>query len=127
MKVTVILIISSVLGTVHKAFVSGLKEFEIRGYTKTIQTIALLRSARILRRVLKTWKDLLSLKLQLRLVLKKLAKNDNNDNKMQRKTSVWMFRATNKRNLTREDLDMTKKGKWVVLVVQWLKRQTAES
>ena len=30
---------------------------------------------------------------------------------MRRKTTVWIFQATNKRNLTREDLQMTKKGK----------------
>ena len=36
----------------------------IRGRVKTIQTRALLRSARILRRVLETWGDLLSLGLQ---------------------------------------------------------------
>ena len=30
---------------------------------------------------------------------------------MGRKAIVWTFQATNKLNLTREDLDMTKKGK----------------
>ena len=30
---------------------------------------------------------------------------------MGRKTTVWTFQATNKRNFTRENLDMTKKGK----------------
>ena len=30
---------------------------------------------------------------------------------MGRKTIVWIFQATNKQNLTREDLDMAKKGK----------------
>ena len=30
---------------------------------------------------------------------------------MGRKTTVWIFQATNKRNFTREDLDMAKKGK----------------
>ena len=36
----------------------------IGGRVETIQTTALLRTARILRRVLETWGDLLSLKLQ---------------------------------------------------------------
>ena len=30
---------------------------------------------------------------------------------MGRKTTVWIFQATNKRILTRQDLDMAKKGK----------------
>ena len=40
------------------------KDFEIRGQVETIQTTALLRSVKILRRVLETWRDLLSLRLQ---------------------------------------------------------------
>ena len=35
----------------------------------------------------------------------------NNNTKMGRKTIVWTFQATNKRNITRENLDMTLKGK----------------
>ena len=42
----------------------GLVDMEIRGQVETIETTALLRSARILRRVLETWGDLMSLKLQ---------------------------------------------------------------
>ena len=38
--------------------------FEIKGRVETIQTIALLRSAWILKRILKTWGDFLSLRLQ---------------------------------------------------------------
>ena len=30
---------------------------------------------------------------------------------MGRKTTVWIFQATNKRNLTRKNFDMAKKGK----------------
>ena len=29
---------------------------------------------------------------------------------MRRKTTVWIFQVTNERNLTQEDMDMTKKG-----------------
>ena len=60
MKVTVIPIVFGALGTVPK----GLEELEITVRIETIQTTALLRSARILRRVLKTRVDLLSLRLQ---------------------------------------------------------------
>ena len=54
MKVTVIPIVIGALDTVTKGLVQRLKDFEIRGGMETIQTTALLRSARILRRVLET-------------------------------------------------------------------------
>ena len=49
-----------VLWMISKGLVRGLKDLEIRGGAETIQTKALLKSARILRRVLKTWGDWLS-------------------------------------------------------------------
>ena len=63
MKMMVIPIVIRALGTVTRGLVHRLKDLEIRGQVETIQTTALLRSARILRKVLETW-DLLSLKLQ---------------------------------------------------------------
>ena len=54
---------SSVLGAVTEGLVQGLESLEITGRVEIIQTTALLRSARILRRVLETRGDLLSLKL----------------------------------------------------------------
>ena len=63
MKVTIVPIIIGALGTIPKGLVKGLEDLEIREYAVTILTIALLRSARILRGVLETWGDLLSLKL----------------------------------------------------------------
>ena len=51
---TVIPIVIRASGTVTKGLVQGLEDLEIRGWVDTIQTIALLRSARILRRVLET-------------------------------------------------------------------------
>ena len=54
MKVTVIPIIIDGLGKVIKGLVRGLEDLEIRGQMETIQTTALLRSARILRRILET-------------------------------------------------------------------------
>ena len=47
----------------HERIDKGTGGVEIRGRGKTIQTTALLKSARILRRVLETRGDLLSLKL----------------------------------------------------------------
>ena len=63
MKVAVIPIVIDALGTVNKILVQGLEDLEIRGRMEIIQTTALLRSLRILRRVLETWGVLLSLKL----------------------------------------------------------------
>ena len=54
MKVTIIPIVIGALGTVTKGLVQGLGDLEIRGRVETIQTTALLGSARILRRVLET-------------------------------------------------------------------------
>ena len=54
MKVTFISIIIGVRGTVTKVLTKGLEDLEIRGQVETIQTTALLRSARIRRRVLET-------------------------------------------------------------------------
>ena len=54
MKVTMISFVIGALGTVTKGFIKGQGVFEIRGPVKSIQTIALLRSTKILRRVLET-------------------------------------------------------------------------
>ena len=54
MKVTVIPIVIGILGIVTKGWVQGQEDLEIRERVETIQTTALLRSARILRRVLET-------------------------------------------------------------------------
>ena len=52
MKTTVIAIVIGALVTVTKESVKGLDELKIMTREETIQTTALLRSARILRRVL---------------------------------------------------------------------------
>ena len=54
MKVTVIPIVTGTLGTVPKGLIQGLEDLEIRAQVETIQTTALMRSAKILRRVLET-------------------------------------------------------------------------
>ena len=68
MKVTVIPIVIGLLGTVPKRLVQELVDLEIRGQVETIQTTPLLRLAKILRRVLETVGDLLSLKLQWKTI-----------------------------------------------------------
>ena len=54
MKVTIVPIVIGALGTITKGLLKGLEELEIGGRIETIQTTALLRTARILRRVLET-------------------------------------------------------------------------
>ena len=61
MKVTIVPI---VIGAFAKGLLEGLEDLEVGGRVETIQTTALLRTVRTLRRVLETWGNLLSLKLQ---------------------------------------------------------------
>ena len=68
MKVTIVPIVIRTLGIVTKGLLKGLEDLEVSGRVETIQTTALLRTARILRRVLETWGDLLSLKLQWKTI-----------------------------------------------------------
>ena len=51
MKVAIILI---VIGTLTKGLIQELEDLEIMGQVESIKTTALLRSARILRRILET-------------------------------------------------------------------------
>ena len=55
-------------GTVTKGLVKGLEDLEVGRRVETIQTTALLRTAKILGRVLETWGDLLSLKRQWKTI-----------------------------------------------------------
>ena len=54
MMVTIIPIVIGAFGSVTKGLLKGLEKLEIGGRVETIQTKALLRTARILRRVLET-------------------------------------------------------------------------
>ena len=64
MKVTIIPIVIGAFGTVTKGLFKGLEDLEVGRRVKTIQTTALLRAARIPRRVLETCRDLLSFTFQ---------------------------------------------------------------
>ena len=61
---TIIPIVIDAFATVTNGLLKRLEDLEVGGRVKTIQTTAVLRTARILRRVLETWGDLLSLKLK---------------------------------------------------------------
>ena len=54
MKVTTVPIVIGALGTVPKGLLKGLEDLEVGGRVETIQTTALLKTARILSRVLLT-------------------------------------------------------------------------
>ena len=64
MQMTIIAIVIGAFGTVTKGLLKGLEDLEVGGRVETIQTTSLLRTARILRKVLETCGDLLSLRLQ---------------------------------------------------------------
>ena len=68
MKVTIVPIVIGAFETVTKGLLKGLEDLEVGGRVETIQTTASLRMARILRRVLETWGDLLSLRLQWKTI-----------------------------------------------------------
>ena len=54
MKITIVPIVISALGTVTKGLLKGLEDLKVSGRVETIQTTVLLKTARILRRVLET-------------------------------------------------------------------------
>ena len=68
MKVTIVPIVIGALGTITKVSLKGLEDLEVGGRVETIQTTALLRTARTLRRVLETRGELLSFKLQWKTI-----------------------------------------------------------
>ena len=85
MKVTIAPIMIGTFGTVTKVLLKGLEDLEVGGRVETIQTTALLKTARILRKVWETWRDLLSLNLQWKTIRCRWCEkikwvNDNNNN-----------------------------------------------
>ena len=68
MKVTIVRIVFGAFGTITKGLLKGLEDLEVGGRVETIQMTALLRTARILRKVLEIWGDLLSLRLQWKTI-----------------------------------------------------------
>ena len=67
-RVTVTPIVIYALDTVTKGLVQGQEKLELRERVETSQTTALLRSSTILKRVLETWWDLLSLRFQWKII-----------------------------------------------------------
>ena len=69
MKLTVIPTVIDFLGRVTKGLVQRLEDLQIRGWVGIIQSTALLRSARMLRRVLETWWYLLLLLMIIIIII----------------------------------------------------------
>ena len=78
MKVTITPIVIGALGTITKGLLKGLEDLEVGGRVETTQTTALLKTARILRRVLETWGDLLSLNHQWKTISSRWCKKNSN-------------------------------------------------
>ena len=68
MKVTIISLVIGAFWTATKGLLKGLDDLEVGGCGETIETTTLLRTARILRKVLEAWEDLLSLKLHRKTI-----------------------------------------------------------
>ena len=68
MKVTIVPIVIGALCTINEGLLKGLEDLKVGGRVETIQITALLRTARILRRVLETWGDLMSPRLQWKTI-----------------------------------------------------------
>ena len=66
--VTIMPIVISALGLITKGLLKGLEDLEFGRQEETIQTTALPRTARILKPILETLGDLLSLKLQWKTI-----------------------------------------------------------
>ena len=71
MKVAFIPTMIGAFGTVIKGLLKRLEDLEVGGPVETVQTTALLRTDKLLRKVLETWGELLSLS-QLILMWKTL-------------------------------------------------------
>ena len=87
MKVTIVPVMIGALGTVTKGLLKGLEDLEVSGRVETIQTIALLRTARIL----ETWGDLLSLKLQWKTDAKNSRGVNNNNNNNNNRIYIYIY------------------------------------
>ena len=68
MKVTIVPFVIDAWGTITKGLLKSLENLEVGIRVETIQTTALLRTSKILRRVLETWGDLLSLNIQWKTI-----------------------------------------------------------
>ena len=117
MKVTIIPIVIDAFGTITKGLWKWLEDLEVGRRVETIQTTAFLRTARILRRVLKTWGDLRRLAInqtpaknhQLKVMGKTVNydKSNNNDNNDKWKTVSFHWRTKNSLRVTIINLTST--------------------
>ena len=88
---TIIPIVMGTFGTITKGFLKGMEDLEVGERVQTIQTTSQLRTARILRRVLETWGDLLSFKLQWKTISQNWCEKLKgvNDNNLNNNSNCW--------------------------------------
>ena len=68
MLVTTMPIVIGAFGTINKELLKGQEDLEADGRVETLQITTLFKTARVLRRVLVTWGDLLSLKIHQKTI-----------------------------------------------------------
>ena len=101
-EVTFIPIIIRALGIATEWLLKGQEDLKIRGRVETIQATTLLRSARILRRVLETWGDLLSLWKRLLAnadVKNSQEVNNNNNNNQESGNEIKLVKEQLRRSI----------------------------
>ena len=95
MKVTIIPIVIGAFGTITKGLLNRLEDLGVDGRVETIQATALLKTDSILRRVLETWGDFLSLKLQWKTIswrwCRKLWKRKYNNNNNINNNKIYIY------------------------------------
>ena len=104
MKVAILPIVIGALCTITKGLLKGL---EVGGLVDTIQMTALLRTARILKRVQETWGDLLSLKLQWKPSAKTDVKNSKGVNNNNNNNNNNSTKNTIRNNYVKAKIDNT--------------------
>ena len=80
MKVTITPIVIGALRTVTKGLLKGLNDLEFGGPVETIQTTALLRTPRIMSKVLETWGDFVFIQNPVNADVKNSKGESNNNN-----------------------------------------------
>ena len=118
MKVTIVPIVIDALGTITKGLLKGLGDLEVGGRVETIQMTALPRTVRILRRVMETWGDMLSLRLQWKTIRCRCKKNAKGVNNNRRTCRIEDFIVpADRREKIKEN---EKRDKY--FVIAWLKK-----
>ena len=108
-----------------KGLLKELEHLEIRGCVKTIQT-TLLRSARILTRILETWGDLLLIKLQWKITSLRGCEKLPSKSTQEKSKPGWEFRLENQIKNLRTQAKMIKQKKDAGIITNRKEKTTQE-